>query len=362
MFACYYNDCEQRYTCFGRALELYESPTTDPNAFPHCSIGVWAIGKITWSEDFTDKDVHRSLREFFHIDALNPELWKMYNTLIDAIVVIESPYTGPGADHDLGEPKPSQLFRINGETQVLVEKEQCAIIASSAFIEVVNEYGALCMTFPCYASNIPFLVDTLLSVLYGEMTNLEHAFQFYILMASLSQRSTFYAIPCSEITFIAMQQSGFMKMLTDTLDWHRQLTEEKFAFLNDVLGEFLGLTTLPPDARQAYFFLVHRVRVERDEKPPFSRMQFFSWIREKPTFTLSPASAPALVDVEDHITLKPKEANAMTSPEFIGYIKEHWGKVVYPVVGHEKNPDLCMGQLWDEYHSSCFPLPKPREE
>jgi len=282
--------------------------------------------------------------------------------LLGAIVVKNPPYTGPGADHDRSEPEPDQSFTIDGKKEVLVEEEQCAVIASSAFIEVVNKCGASCMTFPCYASNIPFLVDTLLAVLYGEMTNLAYAFQFYILMASLTPQSTFNAFPCTEVTFIAMQQSGFMKMLTDIPHWQQRLTEEGFAFLNDVLVTFLGLTTLPPNALEAYFFLLHRVNVVRDRKPPSSMMKFCPWIRNEPTFTLSPASAPALVDVRDHIALRPKEAITMTSPGFVAYIKEHWGTFLYPVVGHEKKPDLCMRVLWDEYHTSCFPLPKSRGE
>jgi hypothetical protein len=281
----------------------------------------------------------------------------VYNTFITAIVVIEPPYTGPGADNVSSDPPPDQDYLINGEKEVLLTEEQCKLVASSAFINVVNEYGASFMKFPCYKDNIPFLVNTLLAVIYAEQTDIDYAIQFHILMGSLTQQSTIGAFPCNDITCDAMKQDWFKNMLTGIPDWQQQLTKEGFAFLNKVLFKFLGLTTFPLDALQAYLFLVHRVNVVRDEKPKpqSSMMEFCPWIRKKPTFTLSRASAPTLVDDRDRIVLTLEEAIIMVFPGFIAYIKEHWGTFFYPVVGHEKNPDLCMRVLWDYYHTSCFP-------
>jgi hypothetical protein len=342
-------------------LELY-TPTADPNAFPHCSIGVWAIGQITWSGDCTAKDVHQSLCKFFHLDKLNPELRDVYNTLITAIVVRNPPDMGSGADHDRSEPKWDQDYLINGQKDVLLEEDQCAIIASTPFIEFLNKYGASFMKFLCYTDNIPFLVETGLAVLNPEQTDLDYAIQFHILMESLTPQSTFNAFPCNDITCDAMKQDGFKNMLTGIPDWRRRLTEEGFTFLNDVLVKFLGLTTFRAGACEAYIFLIHRVKVVMDKKPQSSMMEFCPWIRKKRTFTLSRASAPSLVDDRDRIVLTLEEATAIYSPGFIAYIKEHWGTFRYPVVGHEENPDLCMRVLWDYYHTSCFPLAKPRRE
>jgi hypothetical protein len=365
MFAYYFDDCEERYKRFGRALELYASLTTIPNALPHCSIGVWAIGQITWPKDCTAEDVQKSLFEFFHVGELKPELWNMYISLISAIVVREPRYTGPGADHDRSDPVPDQDFLIDGKADVLLTEKQCKVIASSAFIELLNNWGASCMTFPCYA-NIPFLVDTLLAVLYAELTNLNYALQFHILMGSLSVPQTTF--PCTNGTLVAMEQSLFMRSLMGTHDWQRRLTYEGFAFLNVVLVTFLELSSLPHGVCEAYLRLVSRVDVVIPKKPtkPSRWNGFCSWIREVPTFTLSHTSAPTptptLVDVGKRIDLTPEEATAMTSPGFIAYIKKDWGTFLYPVVGYEEDPYLRILQLWDKYHSSCFPLPKSRGE
>lgn len=200
------------------------------------------------------------------------------------------------------------------------------------------------MTFSCYASNIPFLVETCLTVLNAKLSIQQYCFQFHILMASLSPQST----------LIAMQQSNFMKMFSSIPDWQKRLTDKGFAFLNEILFDLLGISSLSHDAYEAYFTLVSRVDVVRPLQKTRCHLMA-PWIRKKPTFTLSPQ-----VDDGDRIALPPKEALAMTSPGFVAYIKEHWGTVVYPVVGHEKDPNLCITKLWDEYHTSCFPLPKPR--
>jgi hypothetical protein len=159
------------------------------------------------------------------------------------------------------------------------------------------------------------------------------------------------AFPCTEITFVAMGTPAFKAMVTGTPDWRQQLEERGFLFLNGVLFDSLGL---PLDAQNAYLTLVGRVDVKRDElkKKQHPLMPSF---KPLPTFTLS--STPSLVDDGGRFALNPEEALTMMSPVFVAYIKEHWGTVVYPVVGHEKDPNLCIAKVWDEYHSSCFSLP-----
>ena len=354
MFAYYNDGIRERYTRFGAALELYPTSTSDPTAFPHCPIGVWALMKHTGDPHCTVQDVQRYLYNLFHVEELQPGLWEAYKFLISAIVVIEPEDDGPGADHISSEPKLDQRFTLMPGQDLLTE-EQCAVIASRAFIEVLNKNLTLCMTFQCYASNPHFLVKTLLAALYAELTNPVHAFQFHILMASLSPQSshsTMFTFPCIEITLIAMQQSEFLTMLMGTPDWKQRLTDEGFTFLNEVLVTSLELSSLPPDAREAYLCLVSRADVVRPPKK--TRHQLAPRIKEEPTFTLSSVSVQ--VGVEDRIALPPKEALIMVSQGFIACIQKQWPELVsHPWYG--KNLNVAMMHLWDEYHSSCFPLP-----
>jgi hypothetical protein len=353
------------YTLFGgrekhdaivRALNLYADPTTTlEHHFPYCDIGKWAIGNIMRctdtvqdvSDDRYIRNINDDLTEFFHLAKLKHELRDLYNTLISAIVVIYPSADYPVSDHESSVPRRDRFY-IDDTTHLPLTTEECEFIASIEFIEFLNRYGGVLMTFECYGSNTPFLVETILAVLNAERTDIVRAIQLYILVESLNTPQP-SAFPCTESTLVAMSTHKFKKMLTSTPDWRQRLEEDGFQFLSSVLFDSLGLQL---NAREAYLTLFRRVDVVRKVVNSSYRHPLMPGIKPSPTFTLSPASVQ--VDDGDRFTLSPNEVLKMTSPEFITYIAEHWPDyVAHPMYRH--NLSQAMMALWSTFSSLTLP-------
>jgi hypothetical protein len=343
---------KERHDALVIVLEAYAVPIIASNVFPYCEFGKLGVGKMDWIEDCTEESVHTRLITFFHVYDLNPELRKLYDKLISSIVVVYPSAIYPESDCFSSEPVHDKCYTIDKSKKVLMTTDECNIVASRKFIDFLNEYGTQCMKFLCYAFNMSFFMETFLAVINPEQSNISYAYWFYILMASLKPVDM-SAFPCNANTFFAMDNTAFFEQLSGTPDWQQRLTDEGFAFLNKVLFELLGLTTLPYNALEAYLNLVHRVNVKQPES---LEPNPFPWNTPPCTFTLSTESN---ICDKHRFSLPLQEACTMTSPGFVDYVKKQWSNLVsHPWYG--KNLNEAMMKLWDDYHSLC--LLEPRGE